>query len=296
MKKHDFQYFFHEGISNMFSHGFMSFATVGITIACLLIMGTFSLVSLNANANLQSLQDQSVILAFVDESYTEAEAKALQPQIERISNVASVDFIGKEEAMETYVDEYLEDESLAEDITPEIFRDRFSIHLEELESMTETADAIGQIGGIAKVRADEDLSKGFLTVSQIAAVVCITLIVVLLVVSLFIMSNTIKLTTFDRKDEIAIMKMVGATNGFIRWPFVYEGFMLGLTGAILAFLLQWGLYEAIAQGVADNDTLQLLSIVPFQQLWKPVGGVFLGAGILVGVGGSLSAIRRFLQV
>ena len=139
MKKHDFQYFFHEGISNMFSHGFMSFATVGITIACLLIMGTFSLVSLNANANLQSLQDQSVILAFVDESYTEAEAKALQPQIERISNVASVDFIGKEEAMETYVDEYLEDESLAEDITPEIFRDRFSIHLEELESMTETA-------------------------------------------------------------------------------------------------------------------------------------------------------------
>ena len=171
MKKHDFQYFFHEGISNMFSHGFMSFATVGITIACLLIMGTFSLVSLNANANLQSLQDQSVILAFVDESYTEAEAKALQPQIERISNVASVDFIGKEEAMETYVDEYLEDESLAEDITPEIFRDRFSIHLEELESMTETADAIGQIGGIAKVRADEDLSKGFLTVSQIAAVV-----------------------------------------------------------------------------------------------------------------------------
>ena len=296
MKKHDFQYFFHEGISNMFSHGFMSFATVGITIACLLIMGTFSLVSLNANANLQSLQDQSVILAFVDESYTEAEAKALQPQIERISNVASVDFIGKEEAMETYVDEYLEDESLAEDITPEIFRDRFSIHLEELESMTETADAIGQIGGIAKVRADEDLSKGFLTVSQIAAVVCITLIVVLLVVSLFIMSNTIKLTTFDRKDEIAIMKMVGATNGFIRWPFVYEGFMLGLTGAILAFLLQWGLYEAIAQGVANNDTLQLLSIVPFQQLWKPVGGVFLGAGILIGVGGSLSAIRRFLQV
>ena len=95
---------------------------------------------------------------------------------------------------------------------------------------------------------------------------------------------------------IAIMKMVGATNGFIRWPFVYEGFMLGLTGAILAFLLQWGLYEAIAQGVANNDTLQLLSIVPFQQLWKPVGGVFLGAGILIGVGGSLSAIRRFLQV
>ena len=136
----------------------------------------------------------------------------------------------------------------------------------------------------------------FITVRNIATVICLTLIAVLFVVSMFIISNTIKLTTFDRRDEIAIMKMVGATNGFIRWPFVYEGFMLGLTGAILAFLLQWGLYEAIAQGVANNDTLQLLSIVPFQQLWKPVGGVFLGAGILIGVGGSLSAIRRFLQV
>jgi len=135
-----------------------------------------------------------------------------------------------------------------------------------------------------------------LLLALIATVICLTLIAVLFVVSMFIISNTIKLTTFDRRDEIAIMKMVGATNGFIRWPFVYEGFMLGLTGAILAFLLQWGLYEAIAQGVANNDTLQLLSIVPFQQLWKPVGGVFLGAGILIGVGGSLSAIRRFLQV
>ena len=124
----------------------------------------------------------------------------------------------------------------------------------------------------------------------------LALIAILLLVSVFIISNTIKLTTFDRRDEIAIMKMVGATNGFIRWPFVYEGFMLGLTGAVLAFLLQWGLYEAIAKGVANNDTLQLLSIVPFRQLWKPVGGVFLGAGILIGVGGSLSAIRRFLQV
>ena len=92
------------------------------------------------------------------------------------------------------------------------------------------------------------------------------------------------------------MRMVGATNGFIRWPFVYEGFMLGLTGAVLAFLLQWGLYEAIAKGVGESDTLQLISVVPFAQLWQPVAGVFLAAGILIGVGGSLSAIRRFLQV
>ena len=165
-----------------------------------------------------------------------------------------------------------------------------------LKLQSQTVELIKAIPGIGGINAYAELTNGFITVRNIATVICLTLIAVLFVVSMFIISNTIKLTTFDRRDEIAIMKMVGATNGFIRWPFVYEGFMLGLTGAILAFLLQWGLYEAIAQGVADNDTLQLLSIVPFQQLWKPVGGVFLGAGILIGVGGSLSAIRRFLQV
>ena len=296
MKKHDFQYFFHEGISNMFSHGFMSFAAVGITIACLLIMGTFSLVAVNANANLQSLQQQSEILAFVDDSYSEEQAKALQSKLERIDNVRSVTFISKEQAMESYAEEYLEDESLAVDLKPEIFRDRYSIRLVELEEMSATVESIRQVDGVAKVRADEDLSQGFLTISKIATVVCITLIAVLLIVSLFIMSNTIKLTTFDRKDEIAIMKMVGATDGFIRWPFVYEGLLLGCFSSILAFFLQWGLYAGIATGIDASDTLQLLDILPFTDLWAPVLVSFIIVGLLVGIAGSLMAIRKFLRV
>lgn len=296
MRKHDFKYFFHEGISNMFSHGFMSFAAVGITIACLLIMGTFSLVAVNANANLQSLQQQSEILAFVDETYTEAQAKALQGKLEKIDNVSSVTFISREEAMKAYAEEYIEDESLAADLTPEIFRDRFSIRLVELEDMSATVESIRQVNGIARVRADEDLSQGFLTISKIATVVCITLIVVLLVVSLFIMSNTIKLTTFDRKDEIAIMKMVGATDGFIRWPFVYEGLLLGCFSSILAFFLQWGLYAGISAGISASDTLQLLDILPFTDLWIPVLVSFVIVGLLVGIAGSLMAIRKFLRV
>ena len=280
----------------MFSHGFMSFAAVGITIACLLIMGTFSLVAVNANANLQSLQQQSEILAFVDETYTEAQAKALQGKLEKIDNVSSVTFISREEAMKAYAEEYIEDESLAADLTPEIFRDRFSIRLVELEDMSTTVESIRGVEGIAKVRADEDLSKGFLTISKIATVVCITLIAVLLIVSLFIMSNTIKLTTFDRKDEIAIMKMVGATDGFIRWPFVYEGLLLGCFSSILAFFLQWGLYAGISAGIDASDTLQLLDILPFTDLWIPVLVSFVIVGLLVGIVGSLMAIRKFLRV
>ncbi len=296
MKRHDFKYFFREGTSNMFSHGFMSFAAVGMIIACLLIMGTFSLVAVNANANLQNLKQQSEILAFIDENYTEEQARAIESKIAAIENVREVTFISKQQAMENYTEEYGEDEALFQDLEPEIFRDRYSIRIVDLEQMMETAAQIDQIEGVAKIRADEDLSKGFLTISKIATIVCLALIAVLLIVSLFIMSNTIKLTTFDRKDEIAIMKMVGATDGFIRWPFVYEGLLLGLFSAVIAFFLQWGLYVGISTGIAASDTLQLIDILPFTELLGPVLIVFVVVGLLVGIAGSLMAIRKFLRV
>ena len=294
-KRHDFSYFFHEGLSNMFSHGFMSFAAIGITVACLLIMGTFTLVAVNANELLTTLEQENEILAYVDDSYTETQARALKSRLEAIPNVASVTFISKEEAMEDFKAEY-PDEELFQDLDPEILEDRYAIKLVDLEAQSETVEAVQALTGISDVSHYEEIAGGFVTVRNVATVVCVALIAILFVVSVFIISNTIKLTTFDRREEIAIMRMVGATNGFIRWPFVYEGFMLGLLGAVIAFFLQWALYAAVARGVDSNDTLQLIQVMPFSELWAPVAAVFALAGIVIGVGGSLSAIRRFLQV
>ena len=295
MAKHDFRYFFHEGLSNMFSHGFMSFAAIGITVACLLIMGTFTLVAVNANELLRTLEQENEILAYVDDSYTETEARALQRTLEAIPNVASAMFISKEEAMESFTEQY-PDEALFQDLDPEILRDRYAVKVVDLQQQSATVEKVKAVEGIAKVNAYEEIAGGFITVRNVATVVCVALIAILFVVSVFIISNTIKLTTFDRREEIAIMRMVGATNGFIRWPFVYEGFLFGLIGAAVAFLLQWGLYGAVAQGVDNNDTLQLIQIIPFTEMWLPVAGTFAAAGIVIGVGGSLSAIRKFLQV
>ena len=295
MAKHDIGYFAHEGLSNMFSHGFMSFAAVGITVACLLIMGTFTLVAVNANELLRDLEQENEILAYVDDSYTETEAKALQKKLEDIPNVASATYISKEQAMENFVAQY-PDEDMFQDLDPEILRDRYAIKITDLEQIRQTKEAVQSIPGIARVNAYEEIAGGFITVRNVATVICVALIAILFVVSVFIISNTIKLTTFDRRDEIAIMRMVGATNGFIRWPFVYEGFMMGLLGAVIAFFSQWGLYEAVTRGVDNNDTLQLIHVIPYQELWVPVAVVFAIAGILIGVGGSLSAIRKFLQV
>ena len=295
MAKHDFGYFAHEGLSNMFSHGFMSFAAIGITVACLLIMGTFTLVAVNANGLLKDLEQENEILAYVDDTYTEQEAKALQKKLEAIPNVTSATYISKQQATADFAARYPE-EQLFQNLDPEIFRDRYAIKVADLEQQGQTVEKIENTPGIAKVNAHEEIAGGFVTVRNVATVVCVALIAILFVVSVFIISNTIKLTTFDRREEIAIMRMVGATNGFIRWPFVYEGFLFGFLGAAIAFFLQWALYEAVAKGVDANDALQLIHIIPFSELWAPVAAVFAGAGIVIGVGGSLSAIRKFLQV
>lgn len=293
MGKHNFGYFVHEGFSNMFSHGFMSFAAIGITVACLLIMGTFTLVAVNANGLLEDLERENEMLAYVDEDYPDPQG--LQKKLEAIPNVESAVYISRQEAMESFLEDY-PDEELFQNLDPNILRDRFAIKIMDLEQISQTRKAVDAVDGIADVNAAEEVAGGFITIRNVATVVCIALIAILFLVSVFIISNTIRLTTFDRREEIAIMRMVGATNSFIRWPFVYEGFLLGFLGSSIAFFMQWGLYEAVAKGVNTSDVLQLIDIIPFQELWVPVAVSFAGAGILIGVGGSLSAIRKYLQV
>ena len=297
MNKHNFFYFIKEGAFNMFSHGFMSFAAVGITVACLLIMGTFTLVAVNDNAMLAEMESQNQMLAFVDKSLSEDEARAMEQVILSLDNVAKATFISNEEAAAAFRGRY-EDDELFQGLPDDNFRHRYAIDLKDIGYMRQTKEALEAVPGIGRgnVSAYEDEAAGFITIRNVAGVVCVVLIAVLFLVSVFIIANTIKLTTFDRRDEIAIMKMVGATNGFIRWPFVYEGFLLGLFSAVIGFFLQWGLYEAVARSVASNDTINLISVVPFQSMWTYVAVIFAVAGMLIGVGGSLSAIRKFLQV
>lgn len=297
MKKrtHRTGYFIKEGFSSIFTHGFMSFASVTIIVACLIIMGTFVLLALNINSLVADLESQNEMLAYVDETLTEEEARALQPQLEALPNVASVEFMSRDEAMDDFMAQY-EDDSLFEDLDSSILRDRYTVHLDDLSLMSQTQRDLLTVTGIAKVNAHTEIARGFITVRNIVSIVSVVLVAILFVVSLSIMSNTIKLATFDRREEIAIMKMVGATNSFIRWPFVWEGLILGLTGALLAFLIQWGIYSLIADRISASSLMTLMTVIPFKELAVPIVCVFLGMGFIVGVGGSLMAIRKFLKV
>ena len=295
MGKHDFVYFFQEGVKNMASHRLMSVTAITMTVGCLLIMGTFTLVAVNAAMNLSTLSNSNEIVAYVEEDWTEQQARSLEERLLAIPNVTAARYITREEALEAYTEENPEEE-LFRDLDPGIFRDRYALTIGNLEQISITARQVERVPGVAKVNYYEELANGIITARNVAAIVSATLIGVLFVVSMFIISNTIRLTTYDRREEIAIMKIVGATNGFIRWPFVYEGFLMGLIAAGIAFLLQWGLYEAVAGAVADSDTQRLFQILPFRRIWLPVLGTFFGTGMLIGIGGSLTAIRRFLEV
>jgi len=295
MRINNFFYLIKEGVKGIFKHGFMSFAAVCVTVACLLIVGSFSILMYNVNIMVEDLNQTNEVLAYVDGSLTEAEAKSIGTKINMIDNVLQADFISREEALARFVEDHQEDDAFS-GVEATDLRHRFRVILEDNAYIEETAAQIEDLPGVVKVRAEYELAEGFSTLQQVLELASYAIIAVLLAVSLLIISNTVKLAMYDRKDEIAIMKMVGATNGFIRLPFVVEGFTLGMVGAALAFVMEWGMYDALVQEIAQVDSLQLFTFVPFQELLIPMIAVFVSAGLFVGVVGSWTSIRKFMNV
>ncbi|MFR4757022.1 MAG: permease-like cell division protein FtsX [Evtepia gabavorous] len=204
----------------------MSFAAVCMIVACLLIMGSFTLVAVNLDNMLGDLEAENEFLAYVDESYTEEQARDIKSQIEAIPNVSQVTFVTRAEAMDDFRAGRENNELLA-DLPDEVLRDRFRIHVQDIKQLKATSEQVQKITGVADVNAAYDIAQGFVLVRNIATGVAAVLVAMLAVVSLFIIANTIKLAFFYRREEIAIMKMCGATNSFIRWPFIVEGMLAG---------------------------------------------------------------------
>ena len=294
MRINNFFYLIKEGVKGIFKHGFMSFAAVCVTVACLLIVGSFSILMYNVNIMVEDLNQTNEVLAYVDSGLTEAEAKSIGTKINMIDNVLQADFISREEALQKFIKDHQEDEAFS-GVEAQDLRHRFRVILEDNAMIAQTAAEIENLPGVVKIRAEYELAQGFSTLQQVLQLVSTAIIAVLLVVSLLIISNTVKLAMYDRKDEIAIMKMVGATNGFIRLPFVVEGFTLGMLGAALAFGMEWGLYDALVDKIATVDALQLFHFVPFQHVLVPMIGTFAVAGLFVGVLGSWTSIRKFMN-
>ncbi|MBR4971619.1 MAG: permease-like cell division protein FtsX [Oscillospiraceae bacterium] len=295
MRINNFGYLIKEGIRSVFVHGFMSFAAICVTVACLLIVGIFASVMYNVNIMVEELNQTNEILVYIDESLTDSEAESMETEIRAVDNVLYADFVSREQALQDFLEEHGND-PVFDSLEPADLRHRVVVVLEDNALMHDTVKDIEKIYGVAEITAHFELAEGFAMIQNLLEVVFVLVLGVLLAVSLLIISNTVKMAMYSRQDEIGIMKMVGATNGFIRLPFVVQGFLLGMTGAGLAFALQWWLYDLMVAKVEALDSLNMFRFVPFERLMVPMVFTFAAAGFFVGIVGSWSSIRKFLKV
>lgn len=291
-----FGYYWKEGFRNIFKHGFMSIAAVLIMIACLLLTGTVTLIAYNIDQSIETLQQSNEIVVFIDEDLTTREAKALGSEFERIDNIATIEFEDRDVALEKYREELGEDAVILENYNSanNPLRNSFIFTLKDPTLAEQTIEEISAVDGTDYIRADEYVISRLIQVQRVFNIVALAMVVGLAVISIFIIANTVKLAMFARREEISIQKMVGATNWFIRWPFVIEGMVLGLLAGGLAFLAEWGLYSELTN--IASGVIPYFHILPFDNLRLLVLGVYLGAGVLFGIGGSVTSIRKFMDV
>jgi len=296
MKINNLGYLIKEGIRGIFLHGFMSFAAVCVTVACLLIVGSFSCIAYNFNVIVEDLNKTNEVMVYVDETLSDAQARSVGTRLNQVENIHNARFVSREEALENFIADHEGDDAFV-GVDAQDLRHRYVVTLEDNNLIHETVEKLEAVEGVADVKANFELAEGFSALQNVLHVASIVVIAVLLLVSLLIISNTVKLAMYDRRDEIAIMKMVGATNGFIRLPFVVEGFTLGMVGAAISFGLMWLLYDWVVVQLDSVSTLKLLfSFVPFTELLVPMVITFAGAGLFVGVIGSWTSIRKFMDV
>ena len=295
-RRFDAGYYVSEGVHSIFTHGFMSFAAVCMIVACLIIMGSFSLLAVNLDNTLGDLENENEMIVYIDETLNLGQAQAMKSKLAQVDNVSQLTFVSRQQALADFKAKHGGENSVMADLPADALRDRYRVHVVDIELMKQTKAALEQVEGVGFVNAATEIADGFVMVRNIATGVALVLIGILLVISLFIIANTIKLATFYRREEIAIMKMCGATDGFIEWPFVVEGMLLGLTGALIAFFAQWGLYQMVAKFAVQGNGLSLVNMISYGSMAVTILAVFCGVGVFIGVVGSLFAIRKFLQV
>ncbi len=292
MRLSSFQYLLREGFRSIWQNRFMAIASIGVLISCLLLTGGAYLTFVNIDHVFDWVYEQNVVVAFVEDTYTNEQTTALGSSLSRIANVSHVEFLSKEQSLEKLQDSLPAAifESLQGENNP--LQDSYIVTFADLEKFDATLLQIEQLDGIDTVSYSGDLAETLTRVRRVVLTVGGWVIGILLLVSLFIISNTIKLTVYSRRLEIYIMKSVGATNSFIRLPFVVEGMVLGLISGGLSYGILYYIYDRLTATFSFGP---MLGLVGFGKVWAILLVGFLTAGILTGVLGSAISIGKYLK-
>ena len=293
MRFSSLRYLIKEGFRNIWQNRFMAIASVGVLVSCLLLTGGAYLVFVNIDHAFEWVYGQNVVVAFAEEGATDEETSALMAKLEALPNVEDVEFVSKEETLEKYKDSI--PEATYEDMRGENnpMPDSFVVTFEDLAQFEDTLAQIQQIPEVEDVSYNADIASALTNVRHIILVVGGWIIVMLLLVSLFIIANTIKLTVYNRRLEISIMKSVGATNAFVRIPFIIEGMVLGLVSAGVAYGILYFIYTKLSEMFHFGAMVR--GLADFGEVWWIVLVGFLAIGILTGVTGSAISMRKYLK-
>ncbi len=296
MRGNAVKYLISEGVKYVWINKVMSVASVGVLATCLFIMGSFWLMTQNVSVNLKMVEDQNEIVVFLSDELDESGVTRVGTRLSALDNVAQTKLTTKDEAMKDFKEKYVNQASLIESLGQENpLRNSYSIKLKDLSFYDETLYQIEGISGIESIRSRSDITDKLVAIGSVLSFLGALVMGLLLVTSLFIIVNTIKLARFVHRKEINIMKYVGATNWFIRWPFIIEGGVLGLIAGVLAFGAQWYIYVYVIETLFSTNNL-LISIIPFEELSRGVLTAFLAGGSAIGVIGSAITIRKYLEV
>ncbi len=296
MKIRGLRYSFTEAFKNIFSNGWMTLASIFTVIASLLVLGVFLTLTINVNHMVDNLQDSYEVVVFIDEKVNDDGVDAIGEEIKKISNISEVKLTTSEERLENLKDKMGNDaEKLDryEDDNP--LRDMYRVTLEDLSLSESTIEEIEEIDGIAKIQRNEEAVNKLVTIARYIQNFSLWIILALAVVSIFIISNTIKLTVYTRRKEINIMKFVGATDWFIRWPFIIEGIFIGILGAGISIGLILGGY-VLLNSVLSSLEVAFISLLPLNDLAWMIVGSSLGLGAILGGIGSFISVRKHLNV
>lgn len=290
------RYFFSQGIRGLVSNSLMTLASVGIVIASLVLFGTFVLLGMNLNYIGEQIKEQCEINVYLSRDMSRDDVRKIGSELAKIKYVKEAQLYTKEERFNNFKDSSYEEQADVIDMLEQDnpLRDSYILVLEDVSRANEVAAAAGKIDGVEEVVNSQHLIQRIITLTNAIRHISIWLILVLAVVSVFIISNTIKLGMFSRRKEINIMKFVGATNWFIRWPFIIEGMFLGIIGALIASGIVLLGYESIYKGMQD-----FMGNIRFLELYEVSGAVVLGfliMGVGMGMIGSAMSIRKHLHV
>ena len=293
MKGASLKYLIREGFRNVWVNRLMSLASITVLMACLVIIGLGSMIFFNISALLDNIESQNVVMVYIQDGVSDEDTTMIGNNIKVMENIEDCIFVPKEDAFAAQLESMGDDAILLEGLDENPLPDAYKVVVKDLTKFDATVAQLKALPNIENVRENSDLADKLLNVRKAVTIVIAGMVSLLFIVSLFIISNTIRITMFSRKLEISIMKAVGATNWFIRWPFMIEGMVIGVTSGLVSFALLAGLYQGMIY--VFKNMLAIFTPVAFGDYAGTILLIFMGIGIFTGSFGSLLSMGKYLK-